>query len=225
MLDSSQSVAAAYRYAPFGKLLAKTGSLTQPFGFSTKRYDEQTGLIYYGYRFYGPEIGRWTTRDPLGEAGGMNLYAFVGNNPVNWVDPWGEAALEATLGWIGGDVVVPEPTDLAWPKWVGYALAIGGAAAIDWIFFNEEDSCPTEGEETSKKERSEYPPAKRRQFDSKKDAREAAKRAGGGKEPIHHPHGKHGPHYHPDVPMPKPDKVTPKMPNPHDHYYYPKSKL
>jgi RHS repeat-associated protein len=89
VLDASQSVVAAYRYAPFGELLAKTGSLTQPFGFSTKRYDKQTGLIHYQYRPYAPEIGRWLTRDPLGETGGMNLYAFVGNNPVNWVDPWG----------------------------------------------------------------------------------------------------------------------------------------
>jgi hypothetical protein len=39
--------------------------------------------------FYNPEQGRWVTRDPLGEVGGMNLYAFVGNNPVNWVDPFG----------------------------------------------------------------------------------------------------------------------------------------
>jgi rfaE bifunctional protein nucleotidyltransferase chain/domain len=89
VLDGSQAVVAAYRYAPFGKLLAKTGSLTQPFGFSTKRYDPQTGLLEYGLRRYAPVIGRWTTRDPLGEAGGMNLYAFVGNNPVNWVDPLG----------------------------------------------------------------------------------------------------------------------------------------
>jgi RHS repeat-associated protein len=89
VIDSSQAVVAAYRYAPFGKLLAKTGSLEQSFGFSTKRYDAQTGLIEYGFRRYAPAIGRWTTRDPLGEAGGMNLYAFVGNNPVNWVDPWG----------------------------------------------------------------------------------------------------------------------------------------
>jgi RHS repeat-associated protein len=103
VLDGSQAVVAAYRYAPFGKLLAKTGSLTQPFGFSTKRYDAQTGLIYYGYRFYGPEIGRWTTRDPFGEAGGMNLYAFVGNNPFNWVDPFGlREYFDLGSGWTGG---------------------------------------------------------------------------------------------------------------------------
>jgi RHS repeat-associated protein len=89
VLDNTQSVVAAYRYDPFGKLLAKTGTLDQPFGFSTKRYDAQTGLIEYGFRRYAPAIGRWTTRDPLGETGGINLYAFVGNNPVNWVDPWG----------------------------------------------------------------------------------------------------------------------------------------
>jgi uncharacterized protein RhaS with RHS repeats len=46
-------------------------------------------MLQYEYRSYLPEVGRWSTRDPLGEAGGMNLYAFVGNNPVNWVDPWG----------------------------------------------------------------------------------------------------------------------------------------
>jgi uncharacterized protein RhaS with RHS repeats len=54
-------------------------------------------LIYYGFRFYEPEISRWLTRDPLGEAGGMNLYAFVGNNPVNWVDPWGLALTKGVV--------------------------------------------------------------------------------------------------------------------------------
>ena len=63
--------------------------MTQPFQFATKRTDAGTGLVYYGYRFYAPEVGRWLTRDPLGEAGGLNLYAFTGNNPVNWVDFWG----------------------------------------------------------------------------------------------------------------------------------------
>ncbi len=78
-----------YGFLPFGTLLAKTGALDQPFQFSTKRIDALTGLVYYGYRFYSTEPDRRTTRDPLGEAGGVNLYAFVGNNPVNWVDPLG----------------------------------------------------------------------------------------------------------------------------------------
>jgi RHS repeat-associated protein len=84
----------------FGKLLAQSGSLNQPFQSSTKRYDVGAGLNYYGYRFYAPAIGRWMNRDPLGEAGGINLYGFVSNNPVNWVDPWGLWSI-----WGGGTVI------------------------------------------------------------------------------------------------------------------------
>ncbi len=88
-MNASQQVVAAYRYDPFGTLLAKTGTFDQPFQFSTKRYDARIGMVQYEFRNYLPHLGRWATRDPLGEAGGLNLYAFVGNNPVNWVDPWG----------------------------------------------------------------------------------------------------------------------------------------
>ena len=52
------------------------------------------GLVYYGYRFYCPNIAKWLTRDPIGETGGVNLYAFVLNNPVSWVDPWGLEVLD-----------------------------------------------------------------------------------------------------------------------------------
>ncbi|MCP3889256.1 MAG: hypothetical protein GY702_10335, partial [Desulfobulbaceae bacterium] len=89
LLDNTGSTVAQYRYDSFGKLVTTTGSLEQPFQFSTKRYDPDTGLNYYGYRFYNPSIERWMNRDPLGEAGGINLYGFVQNNPVNWIDPWG----------------------------------------------------------------------------------------------------------------------------------------
>ena len=92
LLDGTQSVVASYGYSPFGRLMAKEGSVDQPFQFSTKRYDEQTGLSYFGYRFYYPSVGRWTTRDPIGLAGGdLNLYGFVLNNPVNFYDPLGLA--------------------------------------------------------------------------------------------------------------------------------------
>ncbi|GAK55774.1 YD repeat protein [Candidatus Vecturithrix granuli] len=91
VLNASQSVVAAYRYDQFGVLLANIGSLEQPYGFSTKRYNAPVGMMQYEFRNYFPELARWDRRDPLGEQSGLNLYAFVGNNPVNWVDPFGLA--------------------------------------------------------------------------------------------------------------------------------------
>ncbi len=97
VIDSSQSPVAGYRYDAFGKLMAESGTLDQPFMFSTKRYDAGTGLSYYGYRYYSAAIGRWITRDPIGEAGGINLYGFVQNDPVNAVDPEGLFVLPIML--------------------------------------------------------------------------------------------------------------------------------
>lgn len=99
LLDGSQSVVATYTYDTFGNLMVKTGTINQPFQFSTKQYDEKTGLSYYGYRFYSPVLGRWMTRDPLGEAGGINLYGFAFNNPVNNVDPDGKIIVPAWIVW------------------------------------------------------------------------------------------------------------------------------
>jgi RHS repeat-associated protein len=89
VVDSSQLIAADYAYDAFGNLAGKTGNLNQPVCFSTKWYDEVTGFSYYGYRYYLPTLGRWASRDPLGEHGGINIYAFVRNNPVNLVDALG----------------------------------------------------------------------------------------------------------------------------------------
>jgi RHS repeat-associated protein len=52
-------------------------------------YDEETGLHYNWHRYYDPATGRYLTPDPIGLEGGVNLYAYVQNNPVNFVDPWG----------------------------------------------------------------------------------------------------------------------------------------
>ena len=76
-----------------------------------------------------------------------------------------------------------------------------------------------ESSDENSKERSKFPPAPRIRHDSKKDAYQEAKRRGGGKEPIHHPQGEHGPHYHPDAKQP--ENWTPKVPTPHEHHYYP----
>jgi len=68
----------------------KPATPTEPasgmFQFSTKYQDDETGLLYYGYRFYNSELGRWINRDPIEEIGGWNLQAFVLNNPVNDYD-------------------------------------------------------------------------------------------------------------------------------------------
>jgi RHS repeat-associated protein len=60
-----------------------------PFRFSTKFQDDESGLSYYGYRYYNPSTGRWLSRDPIEEEGGGNLFAFVGNDPLNEVDVLG----------------------------------------------------------------------------------------------------------------------------------------
>jgi len=95
LLDGVGNVAQTYQYDPFGVRRNAAGSVDQPMQFSTKHFDEKTGLSYYGYRFYVPALGRWLTRDPIEEAGGINLYGFVENNPVNFVDPNGLEKLPA----------------------------------------------------------------------------------------------------------------------------------
>jgi RHS repeat-associated protein len=81
------ALAASYEYSPFGEPIREQspdGTIAdQPFRFSTKYADIETGLIYYGRRFYDPRLGRWLSRDPKEEIGGVNLYGFVGNNGIN----------------------------------------------------------------------------------------------------------------------------------------------
>ena len=91
-LDTSGTVRAHYEYDAFGNITAQSGDLAHafPFRFSTKYLDAETGLYYYGYRFYSPETGRWINRDPIEEDGGLNLYGFVGNDGVNHFDPFGQ---------------------------------------------------------------------------------------------------------------------------------------
>jgi RHS repeat-associated protein len=79
---------ATYEYSAFGETLISDGAaaLTNPFRFSTKYTDDETGLLYYGLRYYQPTTGRWLGRDPIGENGGINLYGYVGGNPINRLD-------------------------------------------------------------------------------------------------------------------------------------------
>jgi RHS repeat-associated protein len=85
--DGSGTTTAEFTYEPYGKN-SKTGSGDTPFRY-TARDDDGTRLYYYRARYYHPGLGRFISEDPIGLAGGLNLYAYVGGNPLSYVDPLG----------------------------------------------------------------------------------------------------------------------------------------
>jgi RHS repeat-associated protein len=99
------TLAAEYEYDPFGNLIARienpASSIQNPFLFSTKYTDTETGLLYYGYRYYQPSTGRWLSRDPIGETAFSSLYMFVGNMAVSTIDLLGLADMRMPSSEIG----------------------------------------------------------------------------------------------------------------------------
>ena len=89
--DSSSNVIKRIDYDSFGNIISDTNSgFEVPFGFAGGLHDRDTGLVRFGFRDYDPEIGRWTAKDPILFTGGdTDLFKYVGNNPVNFIDPWG----------------------------------------------------------------------------------------------------------------------------------------
>jgi RHS repeat-associated protein len=118
LVDSlAGGLTAQYEYGPFGEVIRATGSAAEmnPYRFSTKYQDDETGLLYYGYRYYQPVTGRWPNRDPLHELGHQtlvskrsnrirpadgNLYLFVDNDPLSKTDPDGRSPII-----VGGAVI------------------------------------------------------------------------------------------------------------------------
>ena len=107
-------IGAHYEYAPFGAVTRTskaTGSKVDliganPWRFSSEFYDSELDLVYYNYRHYSPAMGRWLSRDPIQEQGGLNLYAHCENNPIGKSDILGRAIPQ--LG-AGPDVEAPQP--------------------------------------------------------------------------------------------------------------------
>ena len=90
-IDDSGTVAAHYEYDSFGFDTAESGTKASDFRFrfSSKYLGLDSGLYYYGFRYYRPKIGRWLSRDPIGERSENNRYGFVGNNGMRFVDVLG----------------------------------------------------------------------------------------------------------------------------------------
>ena len=122
------TTAATYEYGPFGERLVATGPAAKenPFQFSTKYCDSETGLLYYGYRFYDATTGRWINRDPLEEEGGLNLYLALANNGINKYDPDGRII---ETGWDlfnVGTGVISLAANIAAGNYAGAALDAAG---------------------------------------------------------------------------------------------------
>ncbi len=89
--DASGNVIKSIDYDSFGSIISDTNpAFTVPFGFAGGMYDADTGLARFGLRDYDPDTGRWTAKDPIGFWGGdVDLYGYVTNNPIKFIDPRG----------------------------------------------------------------------------------------------------------------------------------------
>lgn len=126
-------------YDAWGGIMRDSNPGFQPFGFAGGLYDPRTGLTHFGAREYDATTGRWLPRDPIGFAGGdTNLYRYVGNDPVNFVDPTGLVLLKPIL--VGAAIsagialawqLLVEQRSLACVDWwdVGWAAVWGGGTS------------------------------------------------------------------------------------------------
>ena len=90
LVDTKGAIQESYRYTAFGECEVDCqSSPLSPWRFASKRYDPETGFVYFARRYYAPELGRWITPDPLGIADGPNRYAYVHHNPLTRFDLYG----------------------------------------------------------------------------------------------------------------------------------------
>jgi RHS repeat-associated protein len=96
LVDSSQNLAASYRYDPYGNTVSSSGTLANAnvYRFSSKEIHVNSGMYYFLYRFYDPNLQRWINKDPIDERGGLNLYRFCRNNSVTAIDSNGRYVLD-----------------------------------------------------------------------------------------------------------------------------------
>jgi RHS repeat-associated protein len=160
LLTPYQQLAAKYLYDPYGNLLAMSGSLAAAnvYRFSSKEWDGNSGLYYYLYRFYDPNLQRWLNRDPIAEQGWVlcgqrrygkysklllrkvapNLYEFVKNDPITRIDPYGDEILDYGPGATCRSPLDPPPSpcppgQTPTPYWqlMGYDSA-SSCATAEW---------------------------------------------------------------------------------------------
>ena len=144
LVNSSQALAASYRYDAYGNTLSSSGTLASAntYRFSSKEFIPTASLYYYLYRFYDPNLQRWLNRDPIGENGfmaimyprlklnaeislGANLYEIIDNDPIQYVDALGLIIVKP--------IKCPYKVDCEGQTTACYAVAAAGCGAIGII--------------------------------------------------------------------------------------------
>jgi RHS repeat-associated protein len=129
LTDTSMTLRARYAYDPYGRGTRTTGDREADIGFTGHMLDRETDLALTYFRAYDPSLGRWLSKDPIGEAGGINLYAYVGNDPIMGVDPLG---LYDLLD-LGIDVA-------SFAAGLGNAVSFGGSSWLSEQVMNDADA-------------------------------------------------------------------------------------
>jgi RHS repeat-associated protein len=113
--NSTGALVKTYRYEPYGKIESQTGTASDPVHFAGG-YEGAGGLLHFGERDCDPTLGRWTQPDPLDQTGDLtdgNPYIYVGDDPVNYVDPRGQCPVCVVPIAIGAEEVVTAGVALA----------------------------------------------------------------------------------------------------------------
>lgn len=136
---------ASYEYGPFGEVKELSGQEGQrnPFRWSTKWTDAETGLVYYGYRYYSASTGRWLGRDPIEEYSHRNWYCLLGNDSLGHIDPKGLQSMDC------GGACDPSSTsssllpDVSKSRWQEEARFRGGFIIPDYWRMSVNATGPT----------------------------------------------------------------------------------
>ncbi|MES2199811.1 MAG: RHS repeat-associated core domain-containing protein [Chlamydiota bacterium] len=133
LLSSTGEIVARYQIDAFGKEIATPSSPENPWRFSSKRQEE--GLVFFGLRFYDLALERWLTPDPSGFADGPNLYAYVGNSPLNRLDLFGLNGVDAKQS----PVIEVYISNI--PLGVGHGVLVPAISIVDGVRINWYAAC------------------------------------------------------------------------------------
>ena len=160
-LASNGTTTAHFEYDPFGNTVVNTDTSNQfSYRFSTKPKDAESGLYYYGYRYYDAKVGRWPSRDPIQELGGLNLYAFVENDGINkfdllgLFDPGTTTLTSLTLLRVTGGIAM-RGTPHGRTALIGFSIGLLVGEALAPLLIPEPSDIPPYSPSASEKEKAE----------------------------------------------------------------------